>query len=331
MFTHITAENAPHAYNEALWRLRPQAIKEDTRNGLVRRFPGPVLLEVKNPKERVLFDPIRDANPFFHIMEAVWMLAGSNKVQFLLTYNKRMDTWADNGLLRGAYGYRWRRHFKYDQLKALVTKLKSDPTTRQAVLQMYDAHVENHNAKDKPCNTHIYFEGRRGYLDMYVINRSNDLIWGMLGANIVHMTILQELVATLTNMSVGKYYVFSKNVHIYESVPRFKKIWHSTELHDPYRNLVSPLPIAEHIEYESFVRGCEAFVSTPGLTGVRWIDDVVWPMHLVWEAYQSGDTHRVAESRTHKIQATDWQLACDEWLKRRRDEKVQRDKKGGSS
>ena len=46
-----------------------------------------------------------------------------------------------------------------------------------------------------PCNTAIYFKVREGKLNMTVSNRSNDVIWGTFGANVVHMSILQEYVA----------------------------------------------------------------------------------------------------------------------------------------
>ena len=33
------------------------------------------------PTKELLFDPDRDANPFFHFMEGLWMLAGFNDLK----------------------------------------------------------------------------------------------------------------------------------------------------------------------------------------------------------------------------------------------------------
>ena len=60
-------------------------------------------------------------------------------------------------------------------------------------------------SKDLPCNTHVYFSIRDGFLDMTVCNRSNDLIWGCCGANAVHMSYLQEYVAIMCGVDIGFY------------------------------------------------------------------------------------------------------------------------------
>ena len=56
--------------------LRVVGKRKDSRNGPVLEFPEPVLICYNRPVERVLFYPSRDANPFFHLMEGLWMLVG---------------------------------------------------------------------------------------------------------------------------------------------------------------------------------------------------------------------------------------------------------------
>ena len=92
---------------------------------------------------------------------------------------------------------------------------------RRAVLEMWDAEGElrmANSCKDHPCNTHIYFNVRDNILDMTVCNRSNDMIWGALGANAVHMSILQEYIASHIGARVGIYTQFSNNLHAYTEV-----------------------------------------------------------------------------------------------------------------
>src|SRR5262249_11634251 len=139
--------------------------------GTVLVIDEPVTITYTHPRERVLFNTVRDANPFFHLYEALWMLAGRNDVAPLSYYNSRMKEFSDDGkTLNGAYGYRWRnaRGREYgsgltivmvddptlptgkrpvcadlsvgscDQLDTLVNHLRADPTSRRAVLQMWN-------------------------------------------------------------------------------------------------------------------------------------------------------------------------------------------------
>ncbi|WP_217469305.1 thymidylate synthase, partial [Staphylococcus aureus] len=68
------------------------------------------------------------------------MLAGRNDVAFVSGYVARMATFSDDGqTFHGAYGYRWRQHFGFDQLNAVVKALKANPDDRRCVVQMWSA------------------------------------------------------------------------------------------------------------------------------------------------------------------------------------------------
>src|SRR5262245_48667000 len=108
MFLTITGKNVPEAYSESWWQVRHHWREDDSRNGPVLTVPYPTILRIRRPTERVLWDPVRDCNPFFHVMEFVWMMAGSNDANWIGQFNKRMLTYADEGVLRGAYGFRWK-------------------------------------------------------------------------------------------------------------------------------------------------------------------------------------------------------------------------------
>ena len=143
----INVRNVNHALHEACWWLRVAGERATTRNGEVIRAPGPVITIYQQPTERVLFNKRRNANPFFHLMEALWMLAGREDVDFPAYYVARMREYSDNGLLlHGAYGFRWRRAFldadeaePIDQLTYLADHLKANPDSRRTVLAMWSA------------------------------------------------------------------------------------------------------------------------------------------------------------------------------------------------
>jgi len=265
----------------------PSAVrKEDSRNGPVLRVAEPVTVTYTNPRERVLFNYGRDCNPFFHLFEALWMLAGRNDVKPLVYYNPRMAEYSDDGqIFHGAYGHRWRNQTisvwnsnsprtescphcgmseePFDQIEAIIAHLNSDPNSRREVLQVWeyqaDLWARPKGAKDLPCNTQAYFSLRelpdRGpiaedgsfqshvvkhALDMTVCNRSNDLVWGMLGANVVHWSMLQEYLANcLANcleVEVGHYHQFTNNLHVYTerfTPEKWFPLTHPKTMHDP--------------------------------------------------------------------------------------------------
>src|SRR6185369_13562421 len=105
----ITVHNVNQALMEGLHWLLAVGEKEDSRNGLVLVSPVPVMTTYLRPCQRVLFSPMRDANPFFHLMEALWMLAGRDDLAWPLYFNSKFGAYSDNGVtVHGAYGHRWR-------------------------------------------------------------------------------------------------------------------------------------------------------------------------------------------------------------------------------
>ncbi|MFA7162018.1 MAG: hypothetical protein WC083_05555, partial [Candidatus Methanomethylophilaceae archaeon] len=98
--------------------------RETSRAGDVLRIPEPVLVAYERPWERVLFNPARDCNPFFHLLESFWMLRGARDVRTVAWANSRMREFSDDGnVFHGAYGYRWRNHFGFDQLADIIDEL----------------------------------------------------------------------------------------------------------------------------------------------------------------------------------------------------------------
>ena len=221
----ITARNVNQALIDGLWHLSTDGVVRDSRNGRVIVSKTPVTTAYKNPRERILWSHDRDANPYLHFLESVWMLAGRNDVAFPSFLAPNMKNYSDNGkTLNGAYGYRWFEHFGFDQLKLIVDELKRDPESRRCNLQMWDGNGELKQAmpdfpeysKDVCCNLSVVFAiNYEGKLDITVFNRSNDILWGAYGANAVHFSILQEFTAAFIGVEVGNYYQVSNNYHLY--------------------------------------------------------------------------------------------------------------------
>lgn len=204
-------------------------VQRDSRAGPTIEFNGVAVIENLETQNYVSQCPVRKANPFFHLAEAMWMLAGREDLDFLLTFNKSFGQYSDDGVkIRGsAYGIRWRSWFGVDQIDKLVAELTNNES-RRAVLTQWDPADLNLNSKDVPCNLQTLFIVRNGYLDMTVTNRSNDLVYGMYGSNIVHFTILHQYVAAKLNLPVGVYRQVSNCLHIYTENEVVQRLMAST-------------------------------------------------------------------------------------------------------
>jgi thymidylate synthase len=231
----IQARNVNDAFRQALKDLSKFGVRRDSRNGPVLMYPEPVTTVYEKPLERVLFWAERDANPFFHLFEALWMLAGRNDVESVARYAKQMTQYSDDGkTFHGAYGYRWRKHFgnfksydsgiggyeewtPIDQLELIAESLQKSPDDRRQVLEMWDATVDlGRQGKDLPCNLMATFQiNTTGALDLSVFCRSNDIVWGCYGANAVHFSFLLEYMARWIGVPVGRYSQISINWHGY--------------------------------------------------------------------------------------------------------------------
>lgn len=341
----IQAHNVNQALAIGLKMLAARGVHGDSRNGPVIYMREPVTTTYEDPTARVLFSPLRDANPYFHLMESLWMLAGRNDVAWPRMFNKRFKEYSDDGkTLHGAYGFRWRRAFHAgDQLRLIVDILRKNPDDRRAVLQMWSTTEDLGNqSKDVPCNTHAYFDTRDGSLNMTVCCRSNDAYWGAYGANAVHFSFLQEYMAACIGVPVGRYSQMSNNLHVYPAnIPhdlidvannardsdRYTESYHQyLTIREPARNGPKrvPLVVPQGDDTQTIFDGeLYAFLADAGGydNNYPFFKHVARPMYRAWANYKLGD-YAAAFDEAHSIAAGDWMLACVEWLERKRHAKM---------
>lgn len=323
----ITARNVNHAFADIFVRLKIYNLEpQETRNGKALVFPEPVVTTYMRPTERVLFDAGRDANPIFHLMEAIWMIAGRNDVGFLTQFNRRMVDFSDDSeIFNAAYGFRWRNHFGHDQLDEVIRLLRRDPTSRQAVIQIWDSADLQKSTKDKACNTQVVFDTRAGALNMSVFNRSNDIWWGAYGANAVHFSFLQEFVAHALGLPVGRYWQISHNFHLYTDLYNCQPyLANPPKLDDLYdRGIVRPYPIMANNDYRLFMFECEVFCEDPFNTKLHYanpfFNEVARPMALVSKARR--DKTSSGLEFANEIKAEDWRAATIQWIEKREKKK----------
>lgn len=368
MFTY-TADDINEATSLGLQLLLRSGLEETSRNGTVLVAPTPVCIEYANPRQRVLLSPTRDANPVFHLMETLWMLSGSNDITFPVFFSSTYGQFSDDGkTMWDAYGWRWREFFGYDQLETIVGELKTNPTSRRCVLAMWNgAEYTAGNGPDPawaakegawlqsdllvavegggkavPCNTHAYFTIRDGELNMTVMNRSNDAMWGCFGANAVHFSFLLEYMAMRVGAQIGKYYQFTNNLHTYTDkfdIAKLNKIEHECDtvgvlpalgpaLEEGFdedlklfmgwalRVIAAEPPPAEWPADQPVHPSTSLALDVPAMK-TAFMHSVAAPIFLFW-VYRKWKDAYSSNVCLNGIDAPDWQRACEEWAERRR-------------
>lgn len=364
---HLKFRNINQAFRELVSGIHSNTIpttRRSSRNGDVLMIEEPCVITYTHPRERVLFNSARDANPFFALYESMWMIAGRNDVQSLAYYVKDIGKYSDDGkTFNGAYGYRWRHAKLYprhnDQLKRLIDHLKRTPDSRRAVLSMWNVEddlLKIDSSRDVCCNLSVCFSIRTWYeseghdasgepphraLDMTVFNRSNDMILGMLGANVVHFSILQEYMAAHLGVEVGVYNQVTNNLHCYVSnweperwlgdvLPDFYERYPNMRDGEPYNpewcySWHKPKLLSLVSDPATFDRELPEFVELhkgpeEPTCKIAWQEpffrDVASPMLRAFHVYKRKD-YEAALVWAGRIEADDWRIAARSWIERR--------------
>lgn len=207
-------------YGESFAEVYEKLVREIMEHGKEVKPRGMATKELEacqfcigNPARNLALIPERKFNLMHAIAESMLLFTKENDVRAYTLMNKNMENYSDDGeTLHGAYGYRIARGFEQ-----VVEKLRKDPDSRQAVLQIYDTEDLWFNTKDVPCTMNLHFLIRDGKLDLHVYMRSNDAIWGT-PYDVFVFTTAQMAVANSLRIPAGKYYHTATSLHIYENM-----------------------------------------------------------------------------------------------------------------
>lgn len=183
----------------------------DTANGTKALYN--ICFVIRNPKDRVITTPWRKFKHDYAEYEWQWYLSGW---PYVTEIKKRAKIWDNmhggDDRVNSNYGYQWKRN---NQLDKCIEQLRNNPNSRQAWISIYDGKEKDDYQFDTPCTMCVGFDIKNGKLDMTVVMRSNDLVYGF-SVDQYCFSMLQEYVANELNIEVGTYTHIAHDLHIYE-------------------------------------------------------------------------------------------------------------------
>ena len=185
-------------------------------------------------------------------VELAWMILGRRDVKWL--EDRSCGFWTgfdENGIVEGAYGWRWRNHFELphlgvfdsstepkrrDQLTAVIEELRADQSSRQAVLCAWDPAIDGmtnalppHGGiinKNIPCPAVVVVGiSPEEKVNLHLTIRSSDVMVGLPYDLLVYQ-LLQAALAAEFFIEPGTFTAAIANKHIYErDLPVAKTAW----------------------------------------------------------------------------------------------------------
>jgi thymidylate synthase len=175
---------------------------------------------ISNPMDNLINTSWRKWKKDYAEIEWEWYLSANRDVSEIKKIAKIWDTMHNgDNLVNSNYGFQWNRG---QQIDYVVSELTKNPFSRRAVLTIYDGKEHRNHSFDTPCTLNIVFNITYGKLNMSVLMRSNDLVYGFCNDQYC-FSKLQEMIAIKVGVPIGWYYHFANDLHIYEKHFNLKK------------------------------------------------------------------------------------------------------------
>lgn len=206
-----TFDNATDAF-EAMFSL---IMKAGIKTNIGTKAVYNACITILNPTDRDIKTPWRKWSKTYAEREWAWYVSRDRSVSEIKKYAPIWDKMHNgDNIVNSNYGWQWNRD---EQLELTIQQLSNNPNTRQAWVSIFDGKEKSEYAYDTPCTIAIGFDIKPGSknLDMTVIMRSNDLIYGFCNDQYC-FSKLQEYVAKRLHRPVGTYTHIAHDLHIYE-------------------------------------------------------------------------------------------------------------------
>ena len=205
--------------DDLMWKILPvllaQPCNVTSSRGNSAELIG-VMLHLTNPRARISRTETK-GKAFSALGELLWYLSKKKELDFISYYIPHYkDESEDDKTVYGGYGPRiFNLRDEIDQMKNILSLLRNRPSSRKAVIQIFDGLdlVDDH--PELPCTGTLQFLIRNNQLHMFTSMRSNDAFLG-LSHDVFAFTMIQEIVARSLNVDLGIYTHAVGSLHLYD-------------------------------------------------------------------------------------------------------------------
>jgi len=139
----------------------------------------------------------------------LWIISGRMDLETIWKFNSKMSSYSDDGkTLSGAYGPKFWVQWKY-----LIECLEKDPTSRQAVMTIWERNPPP--SKDIPCTICAQFIIRNGQMHGLFTMRSSDA-WLGIPHDCFTFSQIINMMAGVLHVKPGLLYLTLGSSHLYE-------------------------------------------------------------------------------------------------------------------
>lgn len=201
---------------EKLSSMFEQGFSASSRDGDVAGEVLNAITVIDDPTRCFCTSEVRNMPARYAIGELAWYLTADNSLSGIQLYTSNWDRMSDDGeTVNSNYGYCIKKKFGFDQWESTVKLLKSDMSSRQAVIHIKEPRHYCNKTKDVNCTVCLQFLVRDGKLYMTTYMRSNDLWYGF-PYDVFQFTFMQVMMAMELGLELGTYTHIAGSLHLYK-------------------------------------------------------------------------------------------------------------------
>jgi thymidylate synthase len=157
--------------------------------------------------------------PHVAAVETAWQFLGTQDPGFVLDRAPKLwSNFVEDGRIKTAYGYRWRRHFGRDQLALAMAQLVHEPTNRQLYISAWDPARDGLGGvqpKNIPCPVGFSLTRTGHDLHCSLFIRSSDVFVG-LPYDVMGYALTVDAIAASCELKPGTLHVTLAHPHYYD-------------------------------------------------------------------------------------------------------------------
>ena len=192
-----------------------------SRNGVMHSGAKAIFNQcfvILDPLKADITTPWRKWSPAYVTDEWKWYSSGDPNISAFEEIRGDRNIppiWYDHadkdGNVRSQYGWQWQRN---GQIDYVIDELKRHDESRRALITIYDGKEHDTYQHDTPCTLNYHFQILEGKLNLTVMMRSNDLVWGFCNDQYMAKNLMEQVSKEL-DIPVGELTWFASNLHIY--------------------------------------------------------------------------------------------------------------------